>query len=763
MSKKKIFIFLLFLFVFNSCTVFAQTVINDRQPLVSVLEIIQKRYDIRFSYADITIANKTSAIPSDDLELNAVLNQLEISSQLEFRVLNSRFIVIQPAKHDFKDLQNLDEVYLSDYLTSGISKTKAGGIAIRTKKFGILPGLIEPDILQTVQALPGILSTDESVSNLNVRGGTHDQNLILWDGIKMYQSGHFFGLISSFTPNLTRKVIVSKNGTSAQYGDAVSSTIAMELDSELNNEASGGLGLNLINFSGFGKIPISNKFEMQVSARRSITDVFETSTYSNYFDRVFQDTDITNSQNTIKNDAFYFYDVNSKLIYKPSKKDKLSLSATTTFNSLSYIESPTGTSTNISSGIEQRNQAVGVTYRRHWNSRFSTETQAYVTHYKLDAQNFKIENNQELQQQNEILETNFKLNTEFYVNPNLIWLNGFQVFQIGVSNNEATNNPVYQSKLKEVVLSTSGFSEAIWSSNSNKTFIKAGLRANHYSISNQLLFEPRLSFSQEFLKHFKIEVLGEFKSQITSQVIDRQNDFLGIEKRRWVLANNTTIPTLKSKQVSLGLQYKANKLLVSAEFYTKNVDGITTRSQGMQNQYQFINAIGSYQVRGLDFLINKQFSNFSVWLSYSLSGNDYTFNTLNEGTPFSNITDITNALTFANTYTINNLKLALGFNWHTGNITTAPLTGNEVFDGAINYEPANSRHLDDYFRTDFSATYNFKFTESTKADVGLSIWNVFNTRNNLNTYYSLEPDDSILKIEKKSLGTTPNVSFKLTF
>ncbi|MBQ0769541.1 MAG: STN domain-containing protein, partial [Bizionia sp.] len=99
MSKKRTLTFLVFLFVFNVCNTFAQTITDDRQPLVSVLEIIQKRYNIRFSYADITIADKTSPIPSEDLELNDVLNQLEISSQLEFRVLNSRFIVIQPAKY----------------------------------------------------------------------------------------------------------------------------------------------------------------------------------------------------------------------------------------------------------------------------------------------------------------------------------------------------------------------------------------------------------------------------------------------------------------------------------------------------------------------------------------------------------------------------------------------------------------------------------------------------------------------------------------
>ena len=62
---------------------------------------------------------------------------------------------------------------------------------------------------------------------------------------------------------------------------------------------------------------------------------------------------------------------------------------------------------------------------------------------------------------------------------------------------------------------------------------------------------------------------------------------------------------------------------MSVEAYIKNLNGITSRSQGFQNQYQFVKAIGKYQIKGLDFLINKQFNNtVSTWLSYSFSKND---------------------------------------------------------------------------------------------------------------------------------------------
>ncbi len=94
----------------------------------------------------------------------------------------------------------IEEVVTQRYLATGISKESDGSIRVKPKKFGILPGLIEPDVLQTMQQIPGIISIDETVSNISVRGGTHDQNLFLWNGIRMFQTGHFFGLISAFNP-----------------------------------------------------------------------------------------------------------------------------------------------------------------------------------------------------------------------------------------------------------------------------------------------------------------------------------------------------------------------------------------------------------------------------------------------------------------------------------------------------------------------------------------------------------------------------------
>ncbi|WP_299762364.1 TonB-dependent receptor plug domain-containing protein [uncultured Dokdonia sp.] len=771
MNKKNRLILFFIIVIFSFSEILSQTKEEaEKKSLSYILELIEDRYDIRFSYADDTILNKKTIIPKTDLPLKQVLLILEKNTGLLFEVIDDRFIAIKKAEEETLTNQQLDEVYIKNYLTSGISTNRTGAIIVKPDDFGILPGLIEPDILQTIQALPGILSVDETVSNINVRGGTHDQNLILWDGVKVYQSGHFFGLISAFNPHLAKNVFVAKNGTSAIYGDGVSSIIDIQLDQSINDDFSGGLGFNFIDANAVAKIPLSKKVELQVSARRSITDLLETPTFNQYFDRVFQNTEITNTQSetdqtVIRDEAFYFYDVGTKLLYDISEKDKIRFNFTSIFNSLDYLEETKFLNIQeaSSSGITQQNLATGITYSRNWSNTLSSDIQVYGSFYTLDATNADILNDQRLDQKNEVLDTGVKLNTNYKIRNGIHWINGYQFFEVGVTNLEDIDNPPFRSNVKEVLRNHAIYSEFHITTKSKKTDLKTGVRANYFGKFDRLLIEPRLSVSQEFLSDFKVEILGELKSQTTSQIIDRQNDFLGVESRRWVLANDSTIPIIKSKQASVGLQYNKNKLLISAEGYLKKVDGITARSQGFQNQFQFVNDIGDYEVRGIDFLINKRFRNLSAWLSYSFSENYYEFNTLNEGSSFLNNADIKHALTFAGTYTVGeNLKFALGVNWRSGNVTTLP-EGESLFAGEIVYGSPNSERVNDYVRTDFSSTYTFDLKGKAKGKIGISLWNILNRENIINTYFIVNDDSTVSRIDNKSLAITPNLSFRVSF
>jgi hypothetical protein len=772
-SRKGLLSIFFILFFLNVAYLNAQTVQKEKQSLTSILKILEIRYGISFSFVDDTIKDKETRLPDSDLILEEALELLKIDTQLDFELLDKRFVVIKKVVESETNLfriQRLEEVIVSNYLTTGISKFNDGSITIKPETFGILPGLIEPDVLQTIQALPGVLSSDETVSNINVRGGTHDQNLLLWDGIKMYQSGHFFGLISAFNPYTTKRINVYKNGTSAKYGDGISSVIDMQLPNDIDNEFKAGLGFNLINADGFAKIPLSKKTELQVSARRSVTDLILTPTYDQYFKRIFQDSDLTNSKNNnnsiSQNEQFYFYDVNVKFLYDITKKDRIRIHFLNVNNKLNYEEQSTINDRNeaFNSKLSQQNLATGITYTKDWNESLSTTSQFYVSNYDLDATNYDITNNQRLIQENEVYDGAAKIDINYAPNHQLKINGGYQFTEVGISNLEDVNNPVFRSYIKEVIRSHAVYAETGLLSNNAKTHLKLGARLNYIQKFDMLFAEPRLSFSQRFLNNFRVEILGEFKSQTTTQIIDLQNDFLGIEKRRWVLSNNSTIPVLKSKQASAGIHFNKNKLLLSGEAYIKKVDGITTRSQGFQNQYQFVNSTGSYEIKGIDFLLNKQFSDIvSAWISYSYSTNNYTFEALNNGKSFPNNVDIKHVVDFAGTFTHNNFKLAMGLNWHSGKPVTLPDLNDDPNDNEITYSSPNSSKLKDYLRADCSATYSFNISDGSRAILGASVWNVFNKKNIINSYYTLDDDNMIIKVENQSLGVTPNVSFRINF
>lgn len=765
MSKHRVIYVFLIIFFGSVYGLSAQNISKEKRSLLQVLSIVEQRHNIHFSYLDQTIAHKTSFVPDEHLTLPETLKFLETETNLDFIIIDAGSVVISVRSNPFAAFitQKLEDIVITNYLTRGISKKSDGKITIQTEQFGILPGLIEADILQTIQALPGVMSVDETVSNINIRGGSHDQNLILWDGIKMYQSGHFFGLVSAINPNLITNVNVSKNGSSVKYGDGVSSVIDMQQSNTLDNDFKAGVGFNLISADAFAKVPLSKKTEVQVSARRSITDIIFTPTYDQYFKRAFQDSDYNDSSRQVSvstNEQFYFYDAGIKFLYDISDSGQLRINFLTINNQLSYDEQ-FGNDTSKST-LKQNNIATGIEYLKYWNRKLTTTAQLSWSGYELSTNNNDIGNDQQLLQDNEVSDLNLKINTTNHIDSNLKIHGGYQFNEVIVGNREDVINLNFTRFTRRVNRTHAIYGEAEFTSANKHTYARIGLRTNYIEQFSEFYTEPRLSVSHKLNNDFRLELLGEFKSQTVSQIIELQNDFLGLEKRRWQLSNNDNIPIIKSGQVSLGIHYNKNKLLVSLEGFLKNVDGITARSQGFQNQYQLVNATGSYQTIGVDFLINKQFENFSSWLSYSFSKNDYIFDTLNNGTAFPNNLDIRHAVNFANTYTIKNLKFALGLNWRSGRPTT-DIRQQQNTTGAINYEQPNSSRLQDYLRADISTTYQFQVTKKANASVGASVWNIFNRKNILNTYYTRNAENDIIKINTIALGITPNVSFRVNF
>ncbi|WP_160111863.1 TonB-dependent receptor [Aquimarina sp. AU58] len=662
---------------------------------------------------------------------------------------------------------DLQEIILKNYITKGISKTNVGGFKIDYSNFGILPGLIETDVLQTIQALPGVQSADETVSNINIRGGTHDQNLIMWDGIKMYQSGHFFGLISVFNPNITSKATLIKNGTHSEHTDGVSGTIIMNSDAEVNSDFSASIGVNMINVDAFADIPIGKKSSLQLSTRKSINEFLKTPTYSSYFDRISQDSELdSNNEEEVSNSdiEFDFYDTNVRWNYKFSDRDKVRANFLLINNDLVFTENTTINSEPVSrqSNIIQSSIAGGIWYERNWNKNFISSLQLYETDYRLKSTNANLQQGQRFLQENKVSETGVKLNTSYKLNRNVVLQNGYQFIETGITNLNDVDVPIFIEEQVRVIRTHGIFSQANYKTKNKRLFLSLGVRYTYNEKFNTHFVEPRVRYNQRIGKYINLEVQGEFKHQNTSQVINFQNDFLGIEKRRWILANDVDIPVIKSKQISSGLQYNRKGWLITVEGYYKMINGITARSQGFQNQYEFVRSIGDFTVSGLEFLVNKRFVNISTWLSYSYANNEYAFETFKER-EFPNNIDIKHSITWGGAYSFRGFKISAGLNWNSGLPTTRPVMSESVVEEEINYDRANSDRLQEYFRLDFSAVYDFNLTKRIKAHTGVSVWNVTNNKNTITNYYSLNEEKIPQETRKTTLGVTPNVVFRVSF
>ena len=720
-----------------------------------------------------------------DTEGNFRLENVERTASLQVRYLGYTTKIVPVSDLNLENdcpkillaerREELNEVVVYEFLTKGIVKETDGSVTLNTGELGLLPGLVEPDVLFGVQALPGIKSIDETVSDINIRGGTNDQNLILWNGIKMYQSGHFFGLISAFNPYLTEKVSIYKNGTPAQYGDGVSGVISMETKNIIEDQFFGGAGFNFISGDVFGQVPINEQLAIQFSARRSTTDFLDTPVYGSFTDRAFQDTEIRNEQNQRINEnleqdeTFLFYDFSGKVLYDVNDRHKLRLSFIAIDNDLDFEETNTQVNETSRSFLDQTNLSAGLQWYADWTERFSTHTNIYFSKYDLDAQSFFPNQVQRLDQKNIVEERALKFNSNFKVSKSISWRNGYQYIETGITNRVFNVQPPFNANSKDIIRVQAPYTQLDFNSRDNTFFASGGLRANYIEnigTFSKWLFEPRLNLNFRLANYVRGQILGEFKSQSTNQVIDLEQNFLGVEKRRWTLSNERELPLTQSKHGSIGINYAKNQFYLGLETFYKQVDGVSTRTQGFQNENQFNGELGGYEVKGVEFLINQKGKDYSAWLSYAYNDNKYTYDSIVPSV-FPNNLDVRHTLTLAGTYNIGNLKLGVGINYRTGRPYTEPTEDTPldtaVFPVEINFEAPNSSRLPEYFRADVSATYDFSIGEKVKAKAGVSLLNLTDRNNVLNRYFRVSDENEIERVDNTSLGLTPNFNFRITF
>ena len=212
------------------------------------------------------------------------------------------------------DVQDIQGVVVSAKAEENVKSTKIGQIELGIDEIKTLPAFMgEVDIIKTIQLLPGVSSAAEGGQGFYVRGGGPDQNLVLVDEATVYNAAHLFGFFSVFNADAVKSVNLIKGGIPANFGGRTSSVLEVNM-MEGNKKKfgiKGGIGAISSRLTLQGPLK-KDKGSFIVSARRTYIDVIMKAA-------------IPKSSN-FHGTNYFFYDLNLKMNYTLSEKNKIFLS-----------------------------------------------------------------------------------------------------------------------------------------------------------------------------------------------------------------------------------------------------------------------------------------------------------------------------------------------------------------------------------------------------------------------------------------------------
>lgn len=681
--------------------------------------------------------------------------------------------------------------------------------SVSPKQLAALPSLGEKDIFRSLQLLPGISATNETSSGLYVRGGTPDQNLVLFDGFTVYHVDHFYGFFSAFNANAIKDVQLYKGGFGSEFGGRISSVV--ELTGKLGNsiKPSFSAGLSAVSGNASLEIPIAKgKGSFLLAGRRSYTDIIQSGLYDNIFD-LFNESDDTSTTPTggaragggrgggrrgfaqaEKEPAFFFHDLNSKITYRPSDRDIVSLSF---YNGKDQLDNSSESNSDLLTGASVNNQFVNSTtdlakwgnwgsslkWGRQWNSSLYSNAVVAYSNYFSDRDLFSTSTitredstftiNQGTIEDNDLKDYTFRLDNEYLISQSNTLKFGAQLTYNKIDYQFILNDTISVLDRNDQGLTSSLYVTDKWSLTDRLT-IQSGVRLSNYSVTGKNYLEPRVSGYYKLTDKIKLKGAWGKYNQFVNRII--REDISQGSRDFWLLADDKTNFVSSSTHYIAGVSYETNQFLFDVEVYHKNLTGLAEYSLRFSNprnaeaSFDELFFQGTGYSRGAEFLIQKKFGKYTGWVGYTLGQVIYEFPDFADE-PFPALHDQTHEFKFVNSFRLGSWTLAGTWVYATGKPYTAPIGGYELnlLDGnSISYVDVgekNAFRLPNYHRMDISVTRKFPLG-SGKGELGLSIFNLYGRSNVWYKTFEILEDD-ILSTDVNTIGFTPNLFFNISF
>ncbi len=680
--------------------------------------------------------------------------------------------------------------------STGISR-----IALAPAALAKLPSYGEKDIFRSLQLLPGISGSNESSSGLYVRGGTPDQNLVLFDGFTVYHVDHLFGFFSAFNTNAIKDVQLYKGGFDAKYGGRLSSVVEMT-GKDGNTEAFNmGVGLSLLSVNGFVEAPFAKgKGSFLVAGRRS----FQSDFYNNIFEAYTDSNEASNDgppqnlgrfgQQEVQPNT-YFYDLNAKVTYRLNSRDVFSLSF---YNGEDNLDNSRNLDQDALAGrfggnlnFNFQRESTDLTawgnwggsakWSRRWNDRFySNANFSYSNYYSernrsdqtfITRADTTVERNTGSYELNDLKDLSFKLDNELKINQNNQLDFGWQTTWNDIEYTFTQNDTI-----SVLDRADEGLTSALYIQDrhtfGNRLVVKGGLRTSFYSPTEQIYLEPRASLSYLLSEKIRLKAAWGKYYQFANRIV--REDIQQGSRDFWLLADDDNVSIGSAFHHIVGLSYETKDWLFDVEGYYKTLDGLSEYSTRFvttgfgpdrQLDYEEFFYTGTGIAKGLEFLAQKKVGRLNGWIGYTLGEVKYDFPIFGD-TPFPANQDVTHELKIIGSYQLGKVTFGATFIYATGRPYTAPTGYYELtlLDGTTSsfFEVSNKNSLryPDYHRLDISATYDFTMGTS-QASAGLSITNLYNRKNAwYNEYEVIEGE--LIETKVSLLGITPSFFFTWT-
>ncbi len=660
------------------------------------------------------------------------------------------------------ELKTLDEIVISGNTVDEIQQqTQMSRVNISVQEIKKLPALLgEVDVLKTLQLLPGVQSGNEGTSGVYVRGGGPDQNLILLDGVPVYNASHLFGFFSVFNPDAINNVEIIKGGFPARYGGRLSSVIDISMKDGNRNDFHGEGSIGLVSSKLTLEGPINKgKTSFIVSGRRTYIDLLARPLIKA----------ATEGDEVV---GYFFYDFNAKLSHEVSDKDQMYISLymgdDKAYNRFrySYGDSQGSNESIEKAGLQWGNIISAFRWNRVWNNQLFSNTTLTFSRYRFkvfqEYDDKTIRNGETSRDyyysayNSSIRDFAARIDFEYLPNPN-------HQIRFGVSGINHLFTPGVLS-YKDQESDTLVGSRAIYANEmalyvedeisiSRRFNVNLGLHLSGFAVEDELYTSLQPRFSARYLLSPSMSVKASY-AEMAQFVHLLTNSGIGLPTDLWVPATSLIEPQ-QSQQVALGIAKNINdKFEFSLEGYYKKMQNLIEYQEGasfinVDKDWQTKIEVGDGESYGMEMLLQKKTGRTTGWLGYTLSWTWRQFENLNFGERFPYRYDRRHDLSLALTHELSKkVDFSAAWVYGTGSAITLPVAtytrpNNQYYGGELrDYESRNGFRMPSYHRMDINFTFKKKKKNWERA-WHIGVYNLYSRQNpfyiDLVNYYGENP------------------------